>query len=66
MSAINVFALENVFVFPRIRCDCVCQVEETAIVPLFTPVVSRKWAVQISNDGTRRLVAHWFKNEKTL
>lgn len=66
MSAINVFAFENVLIFPHIACDCVCHVEETRIIPMVAPVVNRKWAVEISSDGTRHLVAHWFKNEQAL
>ena len=63
MSAINLIALENVLIFPRPACACVCPVEATAILPLASPLVSRRWVVEINIDGTRRLVARWFKNE---
>jgi hypothetical protein len=62
MSAINVFAFEKLLVFPRTCCECVRPVAEDAIQNSHEPVVSRKWAVEMSNDGTRRLAAHWFKN----
>ena len=64
MSAINVIAFQNVLIFPHNACDCVCHAEETRIIPSVAPVVSRKWAVETSSDGTRHPVAHWFKNEK--
>lgn len=64
MSAINVIALENFLIFPHTACNGVCHLEDTRIIPLVAPIVSRKWAVEMSRDGTRHLVAHWVKNEK--
>ena len=64
MSAINVITFENVLIFPHTALKRACRVEETRIIPLVAPVVSRKWAVEVTSDGTRHLVAHWFKNEK--
>ena len=63
MSAINLVAFEDVLIFLHTPCDCVCHVEETRIIPLVAPIVSRKWTVQMSSDGGRHLVARWFRNE---
>ena len=64
MSANGTFAFQNVIVFPHTRraCACACVFAEDSVRQMHEPVVTARWTIETSQDGTRRLVRHWFEN----
>jgi hypothetical protein len=66
MSAISTFAFRNVIIFPGSRCACahVCVPEVIQQAP--APGVRAKWTVETEQDGSRRLVQHWFREETSV
>jgi hypothetical protein len=63
MSAINVLTFPDIVVFSRACCECVRERAETHVPVLRAPMVSARWTVEITDDGTRRLVQRWSINQ---
>jgi hypothetical protein len=69
MSAINVFAFDKAFLFPRTCYECVritAAVADEANHPVVLarrPVVAPKWTVEVDGDGQRHLVARWQRRD---
>jgi hypothetical protein len=63
MSAINTFAFQNLMISPRTGCACACLFAEETAQQTREPVVTARWTMETSPDGTRRLARHWYKNE---
>lgn len=62
MSAINTFAFQNFLCTSHTSCACVCFIAPESRQTPRQPVVTARWQLETSSDGSRRLVRHWFKN----
>jgi hypothetical protein len=62
MSAINTFALQNFLCI--LHTNCLCVFAEETMHAHQEPVVTARWSLVTAQDGSQRLVRHWFRNER--
>jgi len=62
MSAITLYSIANVLIWAKAREDAHRAPAEVIRFP-HIPVLTRKWTMEVDENGTRRLVAHWAKNQ---
>ena len=63
MSAIIHLSLTDTLLGPRACGECIRASVQVRFQYFRRPVVSPRWSVELDEQGKRRLVERWFKNE---
>ena len=58
MSAITLYSIGNALAWSKASAQAPCVRSEVTRFPRL-PVVTRKWIVEIDENGRPRLIAHW-------